>query len=158
MCEWHLGLQCMSSSCAEYSKLKLEPGVPPALRTSAYLEGLPGLNAAQLSKVQASYVLLYRCTQLLQATYAAGGHGHLDQQPSALSWEEDSAQQWIQSAACCCIHLAACHFDTNWNKAWPFATSFPPLKVLGCACEHDQKNKKGGCVGLLHQPPHSRIS
>ena len=129
-----------SPSCAEYSKLKLKPGGPPALRTSAHLEGLPGLTAEQLSKVQSSYVMVYRCTQLLQATYAAGGHGHLEQPPTAMSWEEDCAQQWTQSAACCCIHLAACHFDKNWNKAWLFATSFPPLKVLGCVCEHDRNS------------------
>ena len=99
-----------------------------------------GLNAEQLSTVQASYVVLYRCTQLLQATYAAGGHGHLEQPPTALSWEDDCAQQWIQSAAYCCIHLAAGHFDKNWNKTWTFTTSFPPLKVLGFVCEYDGNN------------------
>ena len=129
-----------SPSCAEYSKLKLKPGGPPALRSPQHLEGLPGLTAEQLTKVQDSYTMLYRCTQLLQATYAAGGHGHLEQPPTAMSWEEDCSQQWIQSAACCCIHLAACHFDKNWNKAWLFATSFPPLSVLGCTCEHDRNS------------------
>ena len=129
-----------SPSCAEYSKLKLKPGGPPALRSPEHLSGLPGLSADQMSRVQNSYIMLYRCTQLLQATYAAGGHGHLEQPPTAMSWEEDCAQQWIQSAACSCVHLAACHFDKNWNKAWLFATSFPPLQVLGCVCEHDRNS------------------
>ena len=63
-------------------------------------------------------------TQLLQATYAAGGHGHLEQPPTA-SWEEDCTQQWIQGAACCCVHLVA------------FCSSFPPLQILGCICDRN---------------------
>ena len=134
VCEW----RACSPSCAEYSKLKLKPGGPPALRSPEHSAGLPGLSAEQMSRVQDSYIMLYRCTQLLQATYAAGGHGHLEQPPTA-SWEEDCTQQWIQGAACCCVHLVA------------FCSSFPPLQILGCICDRNSlenimgKKDASGC-------------
>lgn len=127
-----------SPSCAEYSRLKLKPGGPPALRSPEHHSGLPGLNADQMTRVQDSFIILYRCTQCLQATYASGGHGHLEQPPTAMSWEEECSQQWISTAACSCINLAACHFERNWNKAWLLATSLAALQVLGCVCEHDR--------------------
>ena len=102
------------------------------------LDGLPDLTAEQVTEVQESYTMLYRCTQLLQATYAAGGHGHLEQPPTAMSWEEDCVQQWIRGAACSCVHLAACQFDRNWNKAWLLATSVPPLQQMASTRDHNR--------------------
>ena len=51
VCEW----RACSPSCAEYSKLKLKPGGPPALRSPEHSAGLPGLSAEQMSRVQDSY-------------------------------------------------------------------------------------------------------
>ena len=41
-----------SPSCCEYSRLKLKPGGPPALRTPEFLDGVPGLSGDDLLKVQ----------------------------------------------------------------------------------------------------------
>ena len=38
--------------CKEYSRLKMRPGGPPALRTPTHMDGLPGLSPAQLQKLE----------------------------------------------------------------------------------------------------------
>ena len=125
-----------SPSCNEYSVLKLKPGGPPALRSQEFLDGFPNLTPDQLSKVQNSHLMLFRCTELLQVVMSAGGHGHLEQPPSAMSWLESCTQKWLLAGGSHCIHLAACAFGRDWPKSWLFASSFEPLTSLACLCEH----------------------
>ena len=67
-----------SPSCCEYSRLKLLPNGPPALRTPHHMDGIPGISGSDLLKVQNSSLMLHRCIQCLHLTIASGGHGHLD--------------------------------------------------------------------------------
>ena len=54
-----VGYGSASPACCHYSRLKLRPGPgPKALRTSEALQGVPGLNSADLTKVQESYLML----------------------------------------------------------------------------------------------------
>ena len=127
-----------SPSCCEYSRLKLLPHGPPALRTPTHLDGVPGLSGENLQKVQESAIMLERCIQCLQVTISSGGHGHLEQPKSAMSWDEPVVQQFIKQHSCSCISMAACGFGKDWHKYWMFATasSFIPLEKLACACLH----------------------
>ena len=125
-----------SPSCNEYSVLKLKPGGPPPLRSRECLDGFPHLTADELTRVQNSHTMLYRCCEILQVVFSAGGHGHLEQPPSAMSWLENCTQQWLASGGVYCINLAACAFDRNWPKSWLFASSFEPLTELACTCPH----------------------
>ena len=131
-----VGYAACSPSCNEYSVLKLKPGGPPALRSPQFLEGVPNLDATQLSKVQNSHIMLARCIEILHVVYSAGGHGHLEQPPSAMSWLENCTQSWLLSGGTHCIHLAACAFGRDWPKSWLFASSFEPLTKLACTCSH----------------------
>ena len=131
-----IGYAACSPSCNEYSVLKLKPGGPPALRSHEFLDGFPDLDADQLSKVQNSHTMLFRCTEILQVVYSAGGHGHLEQPPSAMSWLEGCTRNWLLSGGHYCVHLAACAFQRDWPKAWLFATSFEPLTEMACTCSH----------------------
>ena len=106
-----------SPSCGEYSRLKLKPGGPPPLRNPDHIDGLPGLDCQSTLKLQNSFTMLDRCCQCLLAIYSSGGHGHLEQPPTAMSWQEPSVQQWLRTSGAFCIHLAACKFGRNWNKA-----------------------------------------
>ena len=131
-----VGYAACSPSCNEYSILKLKPGGPPALRSHEFLSGFPHLDADQLTKVQNSHVMLSRCVEILQVVYSAGGHGHLEQPPSAMSWLESCTKTWLLSGGSYCIHLAACQFQRDWPKAWLFASSFEPLTAIACTCPH----------------------
>ena len=39
-----------SPACCEYSRLKLKPGGPPALRTLEHLNGVPGISGEESSQ------------------------------------------------------------------------------------------------------------
>ena len=77
-----------SPSCCEYSRLKLLPHGPPALRTPDHMDGVPGISGPNLLKVQESALMLQRCIQCVHLTIASGGHGHIEQPKSAMSWNE----------------------------------------------------------------------
>ena len=61
-----VGYAGAAPNCGEYSRLKLKPHGPPALRTPEFMQGLPGLTPAQLDRVQASYELMTRCVLCLE--------------------------------------------------------------------------------------------
>ena len=126
-----------SPPCAQYSRLKLQGGPgPPPLRTPEFLQGVPGLSASDLAKVQESFTMLSRCLQCLSVIHSSGGHAHLEQPSTAMSWLEPETQSFIKTAGIYCINLAACHFGKDWHKRWMFASSFPDLKTMGCTCPH----------------------
>ena len=137
-----------SPSCGEYSRLKLKPGGPPPLRDPNHIDGLPGLDSQSTLKLQNSFTMLDRCCQCLLAIYSSGGHGHLEQPPTAMSWQEPSVQQWLRTSGAFCIHLAACRFGRNWNKAWLFASSLHSLQAMACVCDHPKSSHEniGGVV------------
>ena len=125
-----------SPACCEYSRLKLLPHGPPALRTPSHMQGVPGISGPDLQKVQDSYVMLERCINCLNLTIAAGGHGHLEQPKSAMSWDEPIVQQYIKQNAACCISMAACGYGRDWHKFWMFASTYMALAKMACACSH----------------------
>ena len=131
-----VGYTAASPSCNEYSRLKLKPGGPQALRSPQYLDGLPGLAPESLFKVQDSHTMLSNCVQALMVTYSSGGDGHLEQPTTAMSWSEPCVQQWLLTAACHCVNLPACLYGADWQKSWMMASSSEALTSLGGTCDH----------------------
>eukprot|EP00435_Cladocopium_sp_Y103_P062555 s3579_g24.t1 len=127
-----------SPSCGQYSRLKLRKGGPPPVRTPDFLNGVPGIAPSELLKVQESHTMLSRCLQCLILVFQAGGHAHLEQPPSAMSWLEPEVQDFLRMIGAFCINLPACAFGWNIHKAWMFATSFAPLQSMGALCDHPQ--------------------
>ena len=80
--------------------------------------------------------MLTRCLQCLSVIHSAGGHVHLEQPSTAMSWLEAETQSFVRSIGSHCINLAACLFGKDWQKHWMFSSSFPPLRQLGGACPH----------------------
>ena len=106
-----VGYGSASPACCHYSRLKLRPGPgPKALRTPDALQGVPGLNSHDLQKVQESYLMLSRCITCLTLIFQAGGHVHLEQPPSAMSWLEECVQQFLKLISAWCIVIAACAY------------------------------------------------
>ena len=126
-----------SPSCAHYSRLKLAPGPGPrALRTPDALDGIPGLSGHELLQVQESFMMLFRCVTCLTLVYQAGGHVHLEQPPSAMSWLEPCVQQFLILIAAYCTVISACEYGKDWYKQWMFAASWQPISSLGKLCSH----------------------
>ena len=88
-----------SPSCAHYSRLKLHQPGPKALRTPEAMQGVPGLSSAELLQVQESYMMLFRAVTCLTLIFQAGGHTHLEQPPSAMSWLEDCVRNFLKHSS-----------------------------------------------------------
>ena len=130
-----VGYNANSPACKAYSRLKLKPNGPPALRTPDFLDGKPGISADDLLSVQESRLML-TCVLCASLTFDAGGHSHLEQPPSAMSWQEPEVQSFISTCRCHCTVVAACHFDRDWAKSWMFCTTCEEVSSLACLCPH----------------------
>ena len=51
-CSRQVRYGCGSPSCCEYSRLKLRPSGPKALRTLEHMDGVPGLSFEEKTRVQ----------------------------------------------------------------------------------------------------------
>ena len=142
-----------SPSCCEYSRLKFLPNGPPALRTPDHMDGVPGISSPNLLKIQESALMLQRCVQCLHLTIASGGHGHLEQPKSAMSWNEPVVQQYISQQKCACISMAACGYGKDWHKYWLFASTFHALSKMACSCVHPA-NSHQQIAGVRTQTGH----
>ena len=125
-----------SPSCAHYSRLKLHRPGPKALRTPEALQGVPGLTSDELLQVQESHMMLFRSVTCLTLIYQAGGHVHLEQPPTAMSWLEDCVKNFLTLISAWCVVIAACGYGKDWYKQWMFASSWQRISELGCVCQH----------------------
>ena len=120
--------------CREYSRLKLLPGGPKALRTPAFLNGLPGLSASQALRVQESHLIFVRCVQLLHVSFSCGAQVSLEQPPNSMAWMEPIATNFLAAISADLVHVAACSVDLDMHKAWLFATSFRASQAFASTC------------------------
>ena len=125
-----------SPSCCEYSRLKLKPGGPKALRTLEHMDGIPGLTFAEKTRLQESAIMLVRTITCLRLIYLAGGHCHLEQPPNAMSWMEPETQDFVAQVGVFCIVMAACAYGQSWDKSWMFSSSLEDLTQMGATCTH----------------------
>ncbi len=127
---------CGSPACRDYSRLKLRPNGPKALRTPGHLNGVPGLTADEMQRVRDSACMLSRTIMILTLVFLVGGHVHLEQPQNAMSWLEPVAQSFIRHIAFHCVVIAACCYEANWDKAWLFAASWDKFRSLAGTCPH----------------------
>ena len=125
-----------SPSCCEYSRLKLKPGGPKALRTLEHMDGIPGLTFAEKTRLQESAIMLVRTITCLRLIYLAGGHCHLEQPTNAMSWMEPETQDFVAQVGIFCIVMAACAYGQSWDKSWLFSSSLEDLTQMGATCTH----------------------
>ena len=131
-----VGYGAAAPNCGEYSRLKLQPGGPPALRTPEFLDGLPNLSPSELEKIQSSHTLMARCVLCLELIFASGGHGHLEQPTNSMAWLEPLVRRFIKFCALYLVNFPACAYNRNWYKGWLLACTYPAMKSLGAICSH----------------------
>ena len=124
--------------CKEYSRLKLRPGGPKAIRSPSFLNGLPDNTAEQQARVTQSQRILYRCVCLLRAVFASGGHASLEQPTNAMSWLEPFVQDFLSETQAHLSDIPACTVGLPLAKSWLFASSFSQFSCLAGKCLHPQ--------------------
>ncbi|CAE7743625.1 unnamed protein product [Symbiodinium sp. CCMP2592] len=127
-----------SPPCKEYSRLKLRPGGPAAIRSPEHLNGLPGNTASQQERVVSSQKLLYRCVCLLRAAFNSGAHVSLEQPTNAMSWLEPFVQDMLAEIQASLVNIPACSVGQDIAKSWLLACSFDDMRALAGTCSHSE--------------------
>ena len=116
--------------CKEYSRLKLRPGGPKALRMPEYMDGVPDLTPSEREKVRDSSEIHRRGRLLLHATFSKGGVRILEQPPSSLAWLEPAKHGLFQELQGHIAWVDACHHGSEYAKSWAFASSAHHIKHM----------------------------
>ena len=132
-----IGLATSAPPCKEYSRLKMQPGGPPPLRTPEYMDGLPHLTPAQQEKVRQSKEIHRRGRQLLYAVMSKGGIGVLEQPPSSLAWLEPDNHNLFREFQGHIAWTDACRYGKDWAKSWAFASNHQRVASLSALCNHN---------------------
>ena len=122
--------------CKEYSRLKLRPGGPHAVRSPDFLNGFPDNTRSQQQRVEVSQKLMYRSVCILRAVFASGGHASLEQPTNSMAWLEPFVQDFLSEVQATLSVIPACTVGVDVAKQWLFAASFAPIQQLAGTCSH----------------------
>ena len=104
---------CGSPSCIEYTRLKLRPNGPRAIRAPEHLNGIPNLSQSEQRRIHSSFTMPCRTVMILTSVHVSGGHVHLEQPQNAMSWLEAVVQSYLRHIAPFCVILAARGYGAN---------------------------------------------
>ena len=138
--------------CKEYSRLKLRPGGPRAIRSPDFLNGFPDNTRSQQQRVEVSQKLMYRSVCILRAVFASGGHASLEQPTNSMAWLEPFVQDFISEVQATLSVIPACSVGVEVAKQWLFASSFAPIQQLAGTCSH--KGQHQSVIGTRDEQGH----
>ena len=118
-----VSLLTLAPPCKEYSRLKLRPGGPKALRTPSCMLGVPNLSPAELSRVRDSREIHRRGRELFKAVATQSGVAILEQPPSSMAWLEPENFQCLQNFHGRLAWVDACQHGMLLSKSWCFASN-----------------------------------
>ena len=127
--------------CKEYSRLKLRPGSPHAVRSPEFLNGFPDNTRSQQQRVEVSQKLMYRAVCILRAVFASGGHASLEQPTNSMAWLEPFVQDFLSEVQATLSVIPACTVGVDVAKQWLFASSFAPIQQLAGTCSHSGQHQ-----------------
>ena len=124
-------LRVLPSICKEYSRLKLRPGGPTALRTPAHLNGVPGLSPVELAQVQNSQEIQRRSRELFKAVASWSGVAITEQPPSSMAWLEPENFQCLKAFHSRLAWVGACQHNAT---SWCFACNNACIQCVAARC------------------------
>ena len=122
--------------CREYSRLKLRPGGPPALRTPSEPYGKASLTAAQQHQLQEQEEIHSRGRQILNAAFNRGAIVGWETPPSAMTLLLTENTDMLRDWNATCAHVPACHWGVDLPKSWLLCSNEASIGDLAgwCTC------------------------
>ena len=125
-----VSLLTLAPPCKEYSRLKLGPDGPKALRTPSCMLGVPNLSPAELSRVRDSREIHRRGRERFKAVASQSGVAIFEQPPSSMAWLEPENFQCLQNfhghlawvdanMLCCSPNHGASPATMHASSTWP---------------------------------------
>ena len=123
--------------CREYSRLKLRPGGPRALRTPAEPYGRSDLSPSQQLHLQEQETIHERGRQILYAAFSKGATVGWETPPSAMTLLLTENTEMLRDWNATCAHVAACQWGMNYPKSWLLCSNDTTIASLGgwCTCK-----------------------
>lgn len=126
--------------CKEYSRLKLKPNGPRALRTPAEPYGRATLTQAQRKHIETQEEIHRRGRRLLQAAFTKGALVGWETPPSAMTLLLSENFEMLKDWGAHCANVAACHWGMALNKSWLFCSNSPDIQSLASWCRCSPKH------------------
>ena len=122
--------------CREYSRLKLKPNGPVALRTPAQPEGRDDLTADQQHRLQEDEEVHRRGRVLLQAAHCKGALVGWETPPTAMTLLLKDNTEMLRDWNATCAHVAACQWGMPLSKSWLLCSNDATISSLAgwCTC------------------------
>ncbi|CAE7664552.1 unnamed protein product [Symbiodinium sp. CCMP2592] len=122
--------------CSSFSRSRLRPGGPPAVRTPAHPSGIPRPSPRQQAELDSSDRLHTFTRELLTLVMLAGGIAILENPASSLLWLVPGCRSWIRHHCMHSVEVAACSHALDYRKSWLFVSNFSDLRSLASVCQH----------------------
>ena len=120
--------------CTSFSRARNMPGGPPALRTSDFLSGLPGLRAADQAKVDMGNSLLRWVLRIARACLVNGTVCILENPWTSWAWKMPGMVRLLADRRMSFTRSDFCCWGTPWRKATGFATCNMPTHGFARCC------------------------
>ena len=122
--------------CREYSRLKLQPNGPVALRTPEQPEGRDDLTAHQQHRLQEDEEVHRRGRVLLQAAHCKGALVGWETPPTAMTLLLRENTEMLRDWNATCAHVAACQWGMQLSKSWLLCSNDATISSLAgwCTC------------------------
>ena len=127
---------CAAPPCASFSRSRLRPGGPPAVRTPSHPGGIPNPTQRQKEELSRSDMLHSFTRELLSLVLLQGGIVVLENPTSSLLWLTSECKHWIRHHALSATQIAACVHGLPAAKSWTFVSNLSDLSQLASICPH----------------------
>ena len=127
---------CAAPPCASFSRSRLRPGGPPAVRTPTHPGGIPNPTQRQKEELSRSDLLHSFTRELLSLVLLQGGVVVLENPTSSLLWLTSECKHWIRHHALSATQIAACVHGLPAAKSWTFVSNLSDLSQLASFCPH----------------------
>ena len=131
-----VGAAIAAPPCSAFSRARLRPGGPRAVRTLQYPCGIPYPSVAQQRELDSSRLLHFRTRHVLALVASRGGIICLENPSSSILWLDPTVRDWLLTHAPFSAHVAACQHNVNLSKAWTFWSNYPIISKIASVCPH----------------------
>ena len=131
--------------CTSFSRARNMPGGPPALRTTEYIAGLPGLRACDQAKVDMGNSLLRWVVAITRACLVSKTVCILENPWTSWAWKMPSLVSLLRDKRMSFTRSDFCCWGTPWRKSTGFATCNMPTHGFARACRGRKVCDNTGC-------------
>ena len=127
----HFGTPCTTYSIAR---------TDITLRSKKWIHGVPGLPAAERSRVQDGTRCAMITSMIARVVWDHGGHWTIENPASSLLWDEKVIRQLWDHCGAFPIYLDQCAFGSSFMKPTIFLASDPSMIDLSRTCPGESSN------------------